>query len=157
MGGEQNETERLASGDGAPAEPVLDATTVLVVDDEAVMRAHVARILTRAGLSVDVADGGRAAFRLVAEGRIRPAVVVTDIEMPEMSGVELAARLLAVRPTVRIVMMTSDPERAASARNHPSIVDVVLLKPIDAAELVEAVRPPGTRNPRRRLRRACTP
>lgn len=151
MGGAGNDPDDRAGGQGSgerlSPDGTLDAATVLVVDDDSVVRTHAARILTRAGLAVAVADGGRAAFRLVAEGRIRPTVVVTDIEMPEMSGVELAARLLAVRPTVRIVMMTSDPDRAASARNHPSIVDVVLLKPIDARALVEAVRPPGSRIP----------
>lgn len=151
MGGAGNEPDGRAgergSGERTSPDRALDAATVLVVDDDSVVRAHVARTLTRAGLAVVAADGGRAAFRLVAEGRIRPTVVVTDIEMPEMSGIELAARLLAIRPTVRIVMMTSDPERAESARNHPSIVDVVLLKPIDAKALVEAVRPPGSRIP----------
>ena len=148
MGGDQNEADSQSGDEGGPPEPVLDPATVLVVDDdEAIVRADVARILSRAGFAVSVADSGRAALRLVAEGRIRPAVVVTDIERPEMSGVELAARLLAIRPTVRIVMMTRDPERAASARNHPSIIDVVLLKPIHADELIEAVRLPGSRIP----------
>lgn len=143
--------------DQRPAEPAddrrwhdgtrLDEATVLVVDDEAIVRADIARILTGAGLSVAVADGGRAALRLIADGRVRPAVVVTDIEMPEMSGVELAARLLALRPTIRIVMMTRDPERAATARRHPSIVDEVLIKPVGADELVAAVRPPAREAP----------
>ena len=114
---------------------------VLVVDNEPVVRAFVARALTLAGLEVAVAAGGHEALRLVAENRFRPAVVVTDIEMPGMTGIELAARLLALRPTLRIVMMTGDSERAESARRHPSIVDEVLLKPVRVDELVAAVRP----------------
>ncbi|MEO7249088.1 MAG: response regulator [Candidatus Limnocylindrales bacterium] len=120
---------------------------VLVVDDEPVVRAFVARALTLAGMEVAVAASGREALRLVAEDRVRPAVLVTDIEMPLMTGVELAARLLALRPALRIVMMTGDPERAAAARGHPSIVDRVLMKPMRAAELVEAVRPAAERAP----------
>src|SRR5688572_33451366 len=85
---------------------------VLVVRDEPVIRAYVARALTLAGMEVAVAATGREALRLVADGQIRPAVVVTDIEMPGMSGIELAARLLALRPAIRIVMMTGDPDRA---------------------------------------------
>lgn len=118
-----------------------DALVVLVVDDEPVIRAYVARALTLAGMDVVVAASGAEAIRLVADDRIRPAVVVTDIEMPAMSGIELAARLLAIRPAVRIVMMTGDPERAQAARGHPSIVDAVILKPMRSAELVQAVRP----------------
>lgn len=120
---------------------------VLVVDDEPVVRAYVARALTLAGMEVTVAAGGREALRLVAEGRVRPAVLVTDIEMPQMTGIELAARLLALRPALRIVMMTGDPERAAAARGHPSIVDQVLMKPMRTEELVEAVRPTVKRAP----------
>ncbi len=120
---------------------------VLVVDDEPVIRAYVARALTLAGMDVAVAAAGAEALRLVADGRVRPAVVVTDIEMPGMSGVELAARLLAMRPNLRIVMMTGDPDRAEAARGHPSIVDEVLLKPIRPADLVEAVRPAAGRAP----------
>jgi CheY-like chemotaxis protein len=114
---------------------------VLVVDDEPVIRAYVARTLTLAGCDVAVAADGREALRLVAEDRVRPLVVVTDIEMPGMTGIELAARLLALRPALRIVMMTADPGRADAARGHPSIVDAVLMKPMQPHELVEAVRP----------------
>ncbi|HEX2755896.1 MAG TPA: response regulator [Candidatus Limnocylindrales bacterium] len=114
---------------------------VLVVDDEPLIRAYVARALTLAGFEVAVAASGREALRLVADGRVRPAVVVTDIEMPEMTGVELAARLLALRPTLRIVMMTGDLARAEAARGHPSIVDEVLVKPMRTEDLVNAVRP----------------
>jgi two-component system OmpR family response regulator len=114
---------------------------VLVVDDEAVIRAFVARALTLAGFEVAVAADGPEALRLVAEDRVRPSVVVTDIEMPGMTGIELAARLLALRPALRIVMMTGDKARAKAARGHPSIVDEVLLKPMRIEALVRAVQP----------------
>lgn len=120
---------------------------VLVVDDEPVIRAYVSRALTVAGFEVVVAANGREALRLVAEGRVRPTVVVTDIEMPGMTGIELAARLLALRPALRIVMMTGDPIRAEAARGHPSIVDEVLLKPMQTEALIEAVRPTSGRTP----------
>lgn len=132
-------TPRAAPAHGPAA--TAAALVVLVVDDDAVIRAYVARALTLAGFEVAAAADGREALRLVAEDRVRPAVVVTDIEMPGMTGVELAARLLALRPTLRIVMMTGDPGRAEAARGHPSIVDEVLLKPMRPEELVRAVRP----------------
>jgi CheY-like chemotaxis protein len=120
---------------------------VLVVDDEAVVRAFVARALTLAGFEVAVAADGAEALRLVAEDRVRPSVVVTDIEMPGMTGIELAARLLALRPALRIVMMTGDKARAKAARGHPSIVDEVLLKPMRIEALVRAVQPTADRTP----------
>lgn len=114
---------------------------VLVVDDEPVIRAYVVRALTRAGLTVVEAADGPSALRLVADDRVRPTVLLTDIEMPGMTGIELAARLLALRPALRIVMMTGDRDRATAARGHPSLVDEVLLKPMRPDELVRAVRP----------------
>jgi CheY-like chemotaxis protein len=137
---------------GRPAGEQIGADTVgqlvvLVVDDEPLVRAYVARALTLAGMDVAVAADGREALRLVADGRVRPNVVVTDIEMPGMTGIELTARLLALRPTLRVVMMTGDPERADAARGHPSIVDEVLIKPMRAEVLVEAVRPTSDRTP----------
>jgi len=119
----------------------VGGAVVLVVDDESAIRAYVARALSLAGFEVAVAADGREALRLVVEDRVRPAVVVTDIEMPGMTGIELAARLLALRPKLRIVMMTGDPTRAEAARGHPSIVDEVLLKPMETQALLEAVRP----------------
>jgi CheY-like chemotaxis protein len=129
------------SARAAHATDTSAAPVVLVVDDEAVIRASVARALTLAGMEVAVAPDGRRALRLIADGAVQPSVVVTDIEMPGMTGIELAARLLALRPNLRIVMMTGDPDRADAARRHPSIVDEVLLKPVRPAELVAAVRP----------------
>lgn len=126
---------------GVPAEPLPSGSglTILVVDDDPVIRAMVARTLTLAHFDVSTAPSGKDALRLVAEGRILPAVLVTDIEMPEMNGVELAARLLALRPALRVVMMTGDADRAESARHHKSIVDSVLLKPMPLRDLVRAV------------------
>jgi len=129
-----------------PAE-AAGGLVVLVVDDEATIRAYVARALTLAGFEVAVAADGREALRLVVEDRVRPAVVVTDIEMPGMTGIELAARLLALRPAIRIVMMTGDKARADAARGHPSIVDEVLLKPMRTEALIRAVRPAPDETP----------
>ena len=119
--------------------PSGSGLAILVVDDDPVIRALVARTLTLAHFDVATASSGRDALRLVAEGRVLPAVLVTDIEMPEMNGVELSARLLALRPALRVVMMTGDADRAESARHHPSIVDSVLLKPIPLDDLVRSV------------------
>jgi len=117
---------------------------VLVVDDEPVVRAWVARVLELAGVPVVVATDGRQALRLVLEDRCRPRVLLTDIEMPGMTGIELAARIRAARPAIRVVMMTGSPERAAMARDRTSIVATVLLKPLESSELLAAVRPDAT-------------
>jgi two-component system cell cycle sensor histidine kinase/response regulator CckA len=114
---------------------------VLVVDDEAIVRTWIGRVLEQEGIPCFLAADGREAVRLVADGRVRPVVLLTDIEMPSMGGVELAARMLALRPGLRVVMMTGDPAHAENARDRSSIVATVLTKPIRMTELVAAVRP----------------
>lgn len=118
---------------------------VLVVDDDALIRAWIARALERAGIEAVAAENGRKALRLVADGEVRPTVLLTDLEMPAMGGVELAARMHALRPGIRIVMMTGDVGRAASARERAPIVAAVLDKPILIADLIAAVRPDAER------------
>jgi CheY-like chemotaxis protein len=132
-GGEQPAPDASVAPAGGP--------TVLVVEDEPVVRAWIARALARAGIHSVVAADGRQALRLVADGTARPDVLLTDLEMPSMGGVELAARIHALRPGMRIVMMTGDPGKAASAREHSMIVAAVLDKPILIADLIAAVRP----------------
>ncbi|HEX5822858.1 MAG TPA: response regulator [Candidatus Limnocylindrales bacterium] len=121
--------------------------TVLVVDDEPTIRTWIARALERSGIDVVVAEDGRRALRIVADGEVRPTVLLTDIEMPAMGGVELAARIHALRPGIRIVMMTGDAGRAAAARERAEIVAAVLDKPILIADLIAAVRPDPERVP----------
>lgn len=136
MAGGQPQRPAPGASDDAPGRIV-----VLVVDDEPSIRSFVARALERVGIEVVAAENGRKALRLVADGEVRPTVLVTDLEMPGMGGVELAARMHALRPEMRIVMMTGDPARAAAARDRSAIVAAVLDKPILIADLVAAVRP----------------
>jgi DNA-binding NtrC family response regulator len=133
---------------GASGEAPFDggsARAVLVVDADADIRSGACRTLEDAGMVAVAATDGRTALRLVAAGAVRPDVLLTTIELPTMSGIELAARVLAMRPSVRVVMMTGDPRRAAAARDHRSIVATVLMLPLDRGELLSAVRPPPGR------------
>lgn len=120
------------------------ARSVLVVDDDPAVVAVVARVLRRDGAVVTAASGGRDALRAIADGRVRPTILLTDIDMPQMTGIELAARVAALRPGIRIVMMTGDPASAEAARRHLGAeVGSVLLKPLATDELLAATREEG--------------
>lgn len=119
--------------------PSADGFRILVVDDDPSVRRFVTRVLRRAGAEVTEAGDGREALRAIADGRTKPALLITDIEMPSMSGIELAARATSLRPGLRVVLMTGSPASAETARQHASQVESVLLKPIGPAELLEAV------------------
>jgi CheY-like chemotaxis protein len=81
------------------------AIRVLVVDDDPGVRYTLREILSSEGLLVDeAADGAEALLRLEA----RPApLVVTDLRMPGMDGMELLRRLAARSPAPRVVVITA--------------------------------------------------
>jgi CheY-like chemotaxis protein len=137
---------RAEQGDQTASRPV-SITSILVVDDDQAALSRIHRILRGAGAEVTALANGRAALRAVADGICRPTLLLTDIDMPGMTGIELAARIRALRPGIRVVMMTSDPESAEAARDRPNLVMRVLLKPVSIEELLEATGLAATPNP----------
>lgn len=84
--------------------------TILLVEDSDVVRDVVANMLEGGGLTVLQASGGEEALALVRRGETPIDLLLTDIVMPEMSGVELADRLERERPDVRMLFMTGYAE-----------------------------------------------
>lgn len=82
-----------------------DATTVLVVDDEAAHLASIEKILQREGMRALTADVARTAVDLVRKHRVH--VVLTDLMMPGTSGLELLRAIKQVSPDTEVVVMTA--------------------------------------------------
>ncbi len=76
---------------------------ILIVEDDAVLLELTRRMVTRAGYDAACADSGEAALALWEADPETVAVVVTDVVMPGMSGLELASRLMRDRPDVPII------------------------------------------------------
>jgi CheY-like chemotaxis protein len=129
--------EPSAVSDGASAS--VSGRAILVVDDDPAVRRFVTEALRARGHEVIAAASGREALRAVYERSSTPALVVSDIEMPTMTGVELAARLSADRPGIRIVLMTGRAESAQLARERRELISAVLLKPFSLDDLAAAV------------------
>jgi two-component system phosphate regulon response regulator PhoB len=110
---------------------------VLVVDDEPSVRQFIAAVLSRKGWSVVEASDGPAALSLVATRR--PNVVVTDYEMPELSGVELARRLRSVDPQLPILMVSGHPDAAAGILSVPGGHTAFAVKPFSPDELIAGI------------------
>lgn len=111
----------------------------MVVDDHPMWRHGVARDLTEAGYDVVATTGeGRQAVRLAPA--TRPDVVVLDLQLPDISGVEVIHGLVAALPAVRVLMLSASGEQR-------DVLDAVLagatgylLKSAGVAEFAEAVR-----------------
>ena len=121
--------------------------SVLVVDDDQQLLTLAVRSLRAHGHDVRGAASGREALLALYGGGPVPALLVTDVDMPGMTGIELAARVAADRPGVAIVLMTGNPTVAEMARQRPELVRDVLAKPFTIERLVELVDgilgPPG--------------
>jgi len=109
------------------------STTVLVVDDEDGIRQALDRFLTRLGYRVlQAASGAEALERQVADS---PHVMLSDIRMPNMSGVELVPKALAQDADLAVVMLTAiDEPRTAIECLKLGAYDY-LIKPVDLDEL----------------------
>ena len=79
--------------------------TVLVVDDSAVDRIRVEKLLAKSGLGVRSATGGREALDYLK--REPPDLVLTDMQMPEMDGLQLVEEIRAKHPAIPVILMTA--------------------------------------------------
>ena len=86
--------------------PAPSSATVLVVEDEPVVRGFVVSTLERAGYHVLVAGSPAEAVALTEDLDERIDVLVSDLIMPETNGQVLAERLLARRPSMRVILMS---------------------------------------------------
>jgi two-component system cell cycle sensor histidine kinase/response regulator CckA len=134
------ESERATTDVDAPpaAARGAGARTVLVVVDDENIRGLVQSALRVADYDVLTASDGREALRTVYGQSWTPALLLTDIELPGMGGVELAARLTAERPGMRVLLMTGRPDSVAPALDR-ALVSGVLLKPFTSDEVRSAV------------------
>jgi CheY-like chemotaxis protein len=120
-------------------EPRHPPARILVVDDEPGVRRFVTEALRSSGYEVVAAANGREALAAVYGESRTPTLLLSDIEMPGMTGVELAARVRADRPGIRVILMTGREASVARARERAGLVEGVLLKPFGLAELLHAV------------------
>ena len=77
---------------------------ILLAEDDNAMRQYLERALERAGYSVTAVDRGTAALPLLEQERFD--LLLTDIVMPEMDGIELAQRAGAIAPDMRVMFIT---------------------------------------------------
>lgn len=109
-------------------------TRVLVVDDEEDAREMLAAILTQAGFDVDDAADGFAALSKVSH--YRPDVVVTDLRMPGMTGVDLLQRIRRIHGDVPVILATGLEtwDLCTAAEAYGAVT--CLIKPVELDELV---------------------
>ena len=112
-------------------------TVILVVEDEKKIATLVAKNLEAAGYSVTLADDGEAGVRSFA--RLSPALVVLDVGLPEMSGLEVLRRIREAGDTP-VLVLTARSSATDKVLGLELGADDYLTKPFGTAELVARVR-----------------
>jgi DNA-binding NtrC family response regulator len=109
-----------AAGEAAPRAPLQTrgTETVLLVEDEDAVRLLASRVLAQQGYAVLEARNGREALEVLARPDHGIHLVLTDVVMPDIGGVELADRVAAAHPDVRIVYMSGYSE---GDKLHPDV------------------------------------
>lgn len=110
---------------------------VLLVEDDDDIRELMAEVLAAAGWVVHSVANGREALRFLAERSVR--VVVTDLGMPGMGGLEMVRVARAIAPSVPVVVVTGWNGREDVEQARGREVAAVLVKPVDPERLTEAV------------------
>ncbi|WP_252734084.1 ATP-binding protein [Paracoccus marinaquae] len=113
--------------------------TVLLVEDEAPVRAFAARALRLKGYEVCEADSAEQALDLLADSRLRIDVFVTDVVMPGMDGPSWVRTALKDRPGTRVVFMSGYTEDIFGEGHAPVPGSLFLAKPFTLAELTQSV------------------
>lgn len=110
---------------------------VLVIDDEAVVRSLLQRVLTEAGYDVVTAADGQEGLAKASEEKV--SIVLTDIRMPVMSGMEVLRKLALQRPRYCVVMVTAIAELQSAIEALQMGAYDYITKPFDQNEVKQKV------------------
>jgi CheY-like chemotaxis protein len=134
------ETEVKADVDVTGEMPAFGTETVLLVDDEQLIRDMGKEILSQAGYTVLTASDGQAALDIYREQSDRIALVSLDMVKPRMGGTQCLEELLTIGPNVRVLVATGllidEQMRSFLAQRAKGFVK----KPFRGSELLRAVR-----------------
>jgi PAS domain S-box-containing protein len=117
--------------------PPTGAARILVVDDEMGPRESL-RMLLKPAYQIQTADGGKVALQEIP--RFRPDVMIMDIKMPEMDGLEVLRRVKRLDPSIEVIMITAyaSLETVKTALTHGAFE--YLIKPFSREDLEDVVR-----------------
>jgi len=136
--GDEATEEAAGSVSGAVPPPSSIHGRVLIVDDAAAIRKVLRRVLESAGYEVIDAADGDSALELLRRSPVD--VVLTDVQMPGRSGVELARLVVRDFPGIKVIAMSGFEDTHVSQLPRELGIDAALTKPMQPEALIAAVR-----------------
>ncbi|KPB00019.1 response regulator [Ahrensia marina] len=115
-------------------------STILVVDDDDSVRSFTARALMIDGHQVEQADDGDVALEMIIAKNGVYDLVLSDIRMPAMDGIEMAKTAVKDYPDLKILLMTGFAEQRERAADLSKIIIDVVPKPFTLADIRTAVK-----------------
>jgi CheY-like chemotaxis protein len=109
------------------------AHTILVADDDPLVRQVVSKILSEPGYTVLTAEDGFEAIRILADRHID--LLIADVRMPGLDGLQLGLQAKVMRPRLHVMYITGFADSAKKVRSGR-----ILQKPIRAADLIKTVK-----------------
>ena len=120
------------------SEPAESIARILLAEDDNDMRRFLVKALQNAGYSVVSFDNGLSAYNRLREEPFE--LLLTDIVMPEMDGIELARRATELDPEIKVMFITGLAAVALNPDNHAPKDARVLSKPFHLRDLVNEVQ-----------------
>lgn len=133
---DQPSTRRIQN----PDRQLRQSTTILVVDDEAIVRDVAAAMLKTTDYNVLIAESGNQAVKLFGEVGDSVSLVILDMAMPGMDGKETLEALQKLRPDVRVILSSGHTEEVAISTIGSAGTVGFLHKPYKVKNLLAAVR-----------------
>jgi len=132
------DASEIIAGAGAAPDTVPVQTRILIVDDAVAIRKVLRRILEDAGYEAIEAADAEAALDHLRRGKVD--VILTDVQMPGRSGVELARLVSRDFPGVRVIAMSGFEETHVSQLPRELAIDAALTKPMAPEAVIATIR-----------------
>jgi signal transduction histidine kinase/ActR/RegA family two-component response regulator len=124
---------------GPISKNIRPSATVLVVEDEPVVRTTLARVLESSGFTVLEAEDGVVAVEIFCQHRDEIGCVLCDLTMPRMNGWETLTALRQLMPGIGVILASGYSEAQAMEGDHPERPQVFLHKPYEVKALLNAI------------------
>jgi CheY-like chemotaxis protein len=121
----------------AKGNSLITKKRILVIDDDQLSRDGVAEVLTDEGYEAAVAADGQEAITLLPS--FQPDLVLTDLQMPRLNGIDLLTHVKSVSPTIPVIIFTADIPVDAQRKAERLGVRDYINKPLDFVDLLVRV------------------
>lgn len=113
---------------------------ILIVEDDESVRSFTARAIAASGHTVETAEDGEFGLDAIREAQGEYDLVLSDIRMPAMDGIEMAKRAASEFPGLKILLMTGYAEQRERAADLERVIIDVVGKPFSLPEIRTAVQ-----------------